>query len=345
MRTRRLIVLGAALAGAALSAAPAYPPSPVLRGIEWAPADTVKRAAPDGDNWPVTWARDDALYTTWGDGTGFEPKVPEKLSCGYARVTGGPENFTGENLFSFNEQAGQGRHGLKAWGLLAIDDELFAWFGHADKKGGEARLAWSRDGARSWQFADWGFPEFGLVGFVNFGRGYAGARDDYVYAYSHNGPKADIPADAFILMRVPKNSVGDRRRYEFFAGLDPRGQPRWSRAIADRRPVFSNPDQCLRSAMSYSPALKRYLWWQAIPLPAGARDRGDTRFKGGFAIYDAPEPWGPWTTVFHTDEWDMGPGEHGDFPTKWMQPDGNVAWLVFSGEDAFSVRKATFLKR
>ena len=23
----------------------------------------------------------------------------------------------------------------------------------------------------------------------------------------------------------------------------------------------------------------------------------DTRFQGGFGIYDAPEPWGPWTTV------------------------------------------------
>lgn len=330
-----------ALLGAG-DASPPYAPSPVIAGIEWAPADTVKRAALDGDNWPVTWAADDALYTTWGDGTGFEPKVPEKLSCGYARVHGGPEEFRGENLYSLNEQAGQGRNGLKAWGLLAVDEVLYAWFGHADKKGGAAQLAWSKNQARSWVFADWQFPEFGLVGFINFGRGYAGARDDYVYAYSHDAARADVPADRFILMRVAKTRVGERAAYEFFAGLDGRGKPTWSPDIARRAAVFEHRDACLRSAITYHPVLKRYLWWQALPQPQGHRDRGDTRFQGGFALYDAPEPWGPWTTAYFTTKWDMGPGEHGDFPAKWMSTDGRTAWLVFSGEDAFSVRRATF---
>jgi hypothetical protein len=330
-----------ALAGGASAAelvGSPYPPSPVFAGIDWAPAASVVRQAVDGDNWPVTWGADDALYTTWGDGTGFEPKVPEKLSCGFARVQGGPKDFRGENLFSLNAQPGQGRNGLKAWGLLAVGDRLYAWFGHADKKGGMAQLAWSDDQARTWVFAGWRFDEFGLVGFVNFGRGYAGARDDYVYAYSHDGPKADVPADRFILMRVPRDRVGERAAYEFFAGQDAAGQPRWSEAVAERAAVFTNPDSCLRSAMTYHAASRRYLWWQAIPQPRGHRDRGDTRFTGGFAVYDAPEPWGPWTTVYHTTLWDMGPGEHGDFPAKWMDPAGRGVWLVFSGDDAFSVR-------
>src|SRR5688500_20406883 len=76
---------------------PPYPPSPVIKEIAWSPAATVVRRAVDGDNWPVTWADDDAIYTTWGDGTGFEPKVERKLSCGFARVTGSPEAFTGVN--------------------------------------------------------------------------------------------------------------------------------------------------------------------------------------------------------------------------------------------------------
>jgi hypothetical protein len=45
---------------------PAYPPSPVIRTLQWAPAETIVRRAKDGDNWPITWADDDALYTTWG---------------------------------------------------------------------------------------------------------------------------------------------------------------------------------------------------------------------------------------------------------------------------------------
>src|SRR5262249_33279202 len=55
----------------------------------------------------------------------------------------------------------------------------------------------------------------------------------------------------------------------------------------------------------------------------------------------APEPWGPWTTVYQADPWDVAPGESCSFPTKWMNPDGTTLYLVFSGGDAFSVRRAT----
>lgn len=318
-----------------------YPPSPVIRSIEWAPATTIRRAAEDSDNWPITWAADNAIYTTWGDGTGFAPKVPEKLSCGFARITGGPEDFIGTNLFSLGEQPGQGRNGLKSWGILAVDEVLYLWFGHADKKGGGAQLAWSRNQARTWSFADWSFPEFGLVGFINFGRGYAGARDNFVYAYSHDAAKADAPADRFILMRVPKNRLPERAAWEFFAGCDVAGLPGWSKDLNRRAAVFEHPDGCLRSAITYNAGLRRYFWWQALPQPRSHPDRGDTRFAGGFGIYDAPEPWGPWTTVYYTEKWDVGPGEHGDFPAKWMSPDGKTIHLVFSGEDSFSVRRAT----
>lgn len=336
-----LAVLGTARLAATQPAGAPYPPSPVIRGIEWAPVETIVRKAKDGDNWPVTWADDDALYTTWGDGTGFIPRVEKKLSCGFARVTGTPENFTGVNVRSEAEQLGQGRNGKKGWGILSVEGTLYLWLGHANLKGGAAQLAWSRDHARTWTFADWQFPEFGLVGFVNYGKDYADARDGWVYAYSHDGPLADTPANRFILMRAPKKQLTHREDWEFFAGLSGEGRPRWSREIERRTAVFSKPDGCLRSAMTYNPGLKRYLWWQQIPQRPGHPDRGDTRFEGGFAVYDAPEPWGPWTTAFHTPKWDVGPGEHGDFPTKWMSADGRTLHLVFSGDDAFSVRRAT----
>ena len=71
----------------------------------------------------------------------------------------------------------------------------------------------------------------------------------------------------------------------------------------------------------------------------------DARFEGGFAVYDAPEPWGPWTRAYFTERWDGGPGESSSFPTKWMDASGTTAHLVFSGEDAFSVRRATVVLR
>jgi hypothetical protein len=329
----------------AASAGPPYPLSPTIEEIVWAPADTIVRRAAGSDNLPVTWADDDAIYITWGDGWGFEPKVPKKLSMGFARVVGGPGDFKGINIRSAAEQLGGGRSGRKGWGLICVDGVLYLWMGHADQRGGQSQMAWSADHAQTWTFADWMFPEFGLIGFINFGKDNNQARDDHVYCYSHDGPLADTPADRFVLMRVPKNRITERDAWEFLERPDQKGQPVWTRDVKRRGAVFCHSDGCLRSAMTYSVALRRYLWWQQIPAPKDRPDRGDTRFGGGFGIYDAPEPWGPWTTAFYTEKWDVGPGEHGDFSAKWMSADGRELYLVFSGEDSFSVRKATIVLR
>ena len=322
---------------------PPYPPSAVIQEIRWAPADTIVRRAPGGDNWPVTWANDDAIYTTWGDGWGFAPKVEKKLSLGFAKVLGPPQDFTGVNIRSEAEQVGAGRAGRKGWGILSVGGVLYLAMGHADGAGGQSQLAWSDDHAATWTFADWRFPQFGLVGFVNYGRDYEGARDSYVYAYSHDGPRADTPADRFVLMRVPKDRITEQEAWQFLERTDEAGRPLWTSEVERRGAVFTHEDGCLRSAMTYNAALGRYLWWQQVPAPRSSRDRGDTRFEGAFGVYDAPEPWGPWSTAFYTESWDVGPGEHGDFPAKWMGEDGRELWLVFSGEDAFSVRRATLV--
>ena len=325
------------------AASPPYPPSTVIKNIVWAPVDTITRKAAGGDNWPITWADDDAIYTTWGDGWGFKPKVPNKLSMGFVRIVGEPGNFTGMNIRSPAEQLGGGRNGRKGWGIISVDGVLYLLMGHADRQGGQAQLAWSHDHARTWTFANWKFPQFGLMGFVNYGKDYKGARDNYVYSYSHDSPLADTPADHFILMRVPKNRITEQEAWEFFERIDGAGHAVWTSDIERRGAVFNHTDGCLRSAMTYNAPLRRYLWWQHIPVPKGSTDRGDTRFEGGFAVYDAPEPWGPWSTAFYTERWDVGPGEHGDFPAKWMSEDGREIYLVFSGDDSFSVRKATLV--
>ena len=108
--------------------------------------------------------------------------------------------------------------------------------------------------------------------------------------------------------------------------------------IAERGAVFTHAGNSHRGGITYNTALKRYLWCQI--LPSSPHPQGP-RFQGGFGIYDAPEPWGPWTTVFYTTAWDVGPGESSSLPTKWMSADGKTVTLVFSGDDSFSVRRAT----
>ena len=328
-----------------------YPASPAIERLEWAHPSTIVRKCVlrgrDGsDNWPTTWADDDDLYTAYGDGYGFAPGTPEKLGLGFAKITGAPPDHEGVNIRSDAENRRMGESGKKASGMLMVGGVLHMWAFHADEAGARAQLAWSKDHARSWAWSDWEFEEFGLCAFINFGKNYAGARDEYVYVVSHDGPVAKRPADSFVLMRAPNDRIEERASFEFFKGLDANGAPAWTADINERGGVFTNPGRCLRSGISYCAPLRRYLWWQHIPKfdhPRG--DQGDTRFEGGFGIYDAPEPWGPWTTVYHAEKWDVGPGERAEFPPKWMSADGRTLYLVFSGDDTFAVRKAALALR
>ncbi len=309
---------------------PPYPPSPRIGRIVWAPTETIRREARGSDNWPLTWADDDALYTAYGDGQGFSPGVGKKLSLGLARITGGPRNWQGTNLRSASgERTGDGKRGLKASGMLMVDHVLYMLVRNAHN----SQLTWSADHGRWWTWSEWRFStSFGYPTFLNFGRNYAGARDGYVYIYSHDSDSAYERADGMVLARVPRTRIKTRESYRFFAGRDEKGNPRWSADIAARQAVFVHPGNCYRSSVSYNAVLGRYFWCQTGPGT-------DPRFAGGLGIYDAPEPWGPWTTVFFTPRWDVAPGETSSLPPKWMSKDGRDMHLVFSGKDSFSVRK------
>jgi len=319
------------------------PPSPVIKNLQWAPKETIRRQAKGSDNWPMTWGDDDALYTAYGDGNGFEPFVPKKLSLGFAKVLGTPKNFSGVNLRSeTGEQFGDGPRGKKASGMLMAGGVLYLWARNA----GNSQLAWSADHGTTWTWSDWKFTNsFGCPTFLNFGRNYAGARDEFVYVYSPDRNSAYEPSDRLILARVPKGRVNERGAYGFFQSLDAAGRPAWTADLAERGGVLSNPGRCYRPGVTYNPALRRYLMVMTLPGPRSrdAAGRIDTRFAGGLAVYDAPEPWGPWTTAYLAEHWDIGPGDTASFPVKWISADGRTAWLVFSGEDSFAVREATFV--
>ncbi|MDQ3329269.1 MAG: serine hydrolase, partial [Planctomycetota bacterium] len=254
------------------SAVPPYPHSHVIASIEWAPPETIRRDAAGSDNWPVTWADDDRLYTAYGDGWGFGPrKGRKKLSLGLAVVAGGPENWRGENLPAPSfERTGDGLAGEKASGMLMLDGVLYVWVRNA----GNSRLGWSEDPLReTWTWSNWKWTEsFGCPMFLNFGRHNAGARDDFVYVYSLDGDSAYRPADGMILARVQNDRLRDKVAYEFYAGMSEDGSPRWTDRFEDRQAVFRDPGRCSRSSVSYNAGLKRYLWVQILP-------GGDTRYR------------------------------------------------------------------
>jgi CubicO group peptidase (beta-lactamase class C family) len=313
-----------------------YPPSPVIQEAGFAPVSTIVRRGFHSDNWPITWSDDGDLYTAYGDGRGFKPFTDELLSLGIARVAGTPDHLQGFNVRSDSaERLGFGPKGAKASGMLSVGGVLYMWVRNVDN----SQLACSADHGRTWTWCDWKFTAgFGCPTFLNYGQDYAGARDRYVYVFSPDSDSAYVPADRMVLARVHQTHIAERDAYEFFAGLGPGGNPVWSTNVDLLAAVFEHPGLCLRSGISYNAGLERYLWWQQLPRGI----RSDTRFQAGFGIYDAPEPWGPWTTVYFTAQWDTGPGDTASFPTKWMSADGKTCHLVFSGNDYFSIRRVVF---
>jgi len=304
-----------------------YPSSAVIESVSFAPSCQIMKRADGSDNWPITWGADDALYTAYGDGWGFEPHVEKKLSLGLAKVIGLPPDFNGTNIRSSSgEHLGDGEKGPKASGMLAVDDALYMWIRNVEN----SRLAWSADNGRTWSFEFTFRESFGCPTFLNFGRNYGGSRDDDVYIYSQDGASAYESYDGVVLARVPKDRMKEREGYEFYKGLDGAGEPLWSRSMDERVPVFVFRDNCQRADVVYNEGIGRYL------MALGFNHRG------GWGLFDAPEPWGPWAVAFRTERWDCGDTHGYRLPSKWMSEDGTTMYMVFSGMgeyDAFCVRK------
>ncbi|UCC98636.1 MAG: DUF4185 domain-containing protein [Phycisphaerales bacterium] len=310
---------------------PPYPMSGVITEITWADAGTIVHQATGSDNWPITWADDGEQYTAYGDGWGFDPRVPEKLSMGFVKVSGAAPGI-GVNIRSATgELKGDGRSGKKASGMLMVDGILYMLVRNADNNGRQSQLAWSSDHAVTWTWSSWKFAELGYPCFLNFGRNYAGARDTYVYVYSPDTPSAYDETGTVVLARVPRESITLRDAYEFLTGLDAEGDPTWSGDINQHKAVFTFTGGCNRLDVTYNAPLRRYLLVMRSRAQAGGISQ--------FSIYDAPEPWGPWTTVFYTENWDVDPGESAHIPSKWISADGKTCHLVFAGSDSFAVRQ------
>ena len=110
----------------------------------------------------------------------------------------------------------------------------------------QRQLRQLEDRARTWTWADWKFTtSFGCPAFLQFGRNYAGARDHYVYVYSHDSDSAYKPADRVVLARVPQECILEDAAFEFFQGLGKDGAPSGP-MFASRAAVFSFPGSCYR---------------------------------------------------------------------------------------------------
>jgi len=311
--------------------------------------ESVISLAPGSDNWAITWASDGEQYTTWGDGGGFGGTNSKgRVSIGVGRIVGQHNDFLGINLWGGHNAKTPATFSGKSYGLIDIDNQLWMW--KTGNKSGhsaflEQTLYLSTDGGLTWQETEVSYTTESFGGklgfyaptFLQFGPGYSGAKDEYVYVYApealSDNWNVQIPGK-ISLFRAHKDKLGTASGYQFFAGLDKNHLPKWTADINQRQPVFQDQRGTMRTSASYNPGLKRY--FLITQLISRFQDEG-----GMIGIFEAKEPWGPWKEVLAKNAWQLGL-QNGkktifwNFSNKWTSPNGKEFTLVYTGPDSDS---------
>ncbi len=327
-----------------------YPPSCVITDMsfDWSSHD---RKGAGADNWPVTWGADGHQYTSWGDGWGFQNISGTKISLGVSRIEGASvTGFTGVDVWEGDPQGSDLPNDGKSYGVLAVGSDLYMWVSPGSNAKGyaEQRLWKSSNGGQSWTKATWAFTKSdGLVNptFAQFGKGYQGAPDGFVYIYAnHIKDSSQLVVQKpgeIALLRVAKGSLMDAGAYEFFAGLDGGGKPEWVTQSDQRKPVFEDPEGVgWNTSVSFNAPLGRYL----------LMTEHTESLKGNLGVFEAPSPWGPWFTVAYLSGFGSPPdvpatGFFWNFSNKWLSADGKEFVLVFTGigaNDSWNTVQGTF---
>ena len=354
-----------------------YCHSAVIESMHWHWSEGYTQ--PNGsDLWPVTWGKDGNVYAFFGDGGGFGgDNWRGRASFGIATIAGTPpaQIGTAKNIYGGYGSRHRSTLNGKASSIIAVGSSFYTLGGifrstdsrskYPSQRSGSpdrVEIAYSVGNAYSWRTVDWEFcrPEseraprgmerFCPMRFVNFGPGNSGAADGYVYlleldaqSYWEEGIKTH-PIHTY-LARVPPNKLRNRKAYEYFCGLNSRGEPIWRAETDQIQPVFTdrnaNQPGCggicsMSSALSeivYSPAIKRYI----------GIAQGD--YVGQTSFYDAPNLWGPWTVIeYHNIAAASGSGGWGNLGTAaggsmgvhpvnaWTAASGETMWFIYSSD-------------
>jgi hypothetical protein len=341
--------------GLTLAATP-YPQSRILGGISWNEASK-QRYARDSDLWDSAWASDDNVYAGWGDGEGFSGRT--KAQMGFSGLSGSPSDGTliGTDIFygMNNPPECPGNSppilGGKPTGTAALPNGLIysMHLSGADLGGGNCASQWlarSTDNGASWtdHVGNINWPDangFAPSAVLQYGRAQAGALapdnsgTPYLYIY---GTKAHRPLYEQYLARVPASradSIEELSAWRYYAGSDAFGNPLWSASSALAAPVWIDTNNGQWLEVTFDKAIGRYLAYD----DHGYSCQGQP-CERQVSLFDAPSPWGPWTTFDYEDEFDnAGCGTNclGDraevsffLMQKWFSPDGLTLWGQYS---------------
>lgn len=339
---------------------PPTPPFPASSVLLNASFGAVSFWNGSGDTWPSAWAADGSLYgwdcdsygspmSLWRvDGDPFEPgglnpvnramqAIDYEHMCAYLGPTGSyPKiNVKPAGMMALPPSPGA-PNGTLLTGISCMNYGDDAAFNRQHNLAGF--LATSVDGGATWANATpVGTPTFsGALAapvFVSCGQanGPCAAKDGgYIYAFfpgAFDGQAYWDNNDAMFLGRVPNASYADVGAWDFFVGLDGAGAPQWLPDPSQAQPSVQFARMLGENGVTYHPGLSRYLIanfgfidaqgnprpWHSQPFMSPHRTQ--------MIFLEAPNPWGPWSIFYRTDDTPLAPGLYTPtFPAKYIQP-------------------------
>lgn len=322
----------------------------------------------DGDMWPITWADDDNMYGGAGDNMG-SPMNFWKITMSNRDLmpTVSLINNRPVDHRAYCRIVGQEKpNSIKPAGLLHVDGVMY--FAVESQNYGDNPEFNRQHNTNGWivTSSDYGVswdcgatPTDFLTGrlaschFLQFGKSYDGARDEFVYAYfpgvGDDGNSYWENGDCILLGRVPRDSILTRDAWEFYVAVDESNVPSWSADDTKAAAVFRYPLMTGEDHVSYNAGIKRYILGnygfhdgKGNPFPHhqmayphidddGNMTENIAAEHSQLALFEAPEPWGPWSLFFKQDCWGQFGIYQPCFPTKLMCADGLRMAMVSSG--------------
>ncbi len=244
--------------------------------------ETIKRLGGNGDNWCITWAKDNSQITSMCDGNWLNIETPnDGFHTHLFRIKGDAANFTREDIPNYPDFSGNDGSWF-GYGIIAIDNTIYTTI---SKTPGESwsgpfrgiKLLKSTDNGKTWNRIDqnrnelfidvndsirnivnekemffleeYGVPHrqqtaypFSFVSFVQDGQNNSANKDGYIYIYSPEGAHAN----QLTLARVKKEKLGIRNEWQYFTNFDSEKKPHWTSDIKQRGYVAEYPQKSLK---------------------------------------------------------------------------------------------------
>jgi hypothetical protein len=328
-----------------------FPISSQIQGVAFTGRYTTYTTA---DTWYPSWAADGALYSPWTDGQVGSWAVGSfgmLAATAHAKITG--DDALDLHILPLGSEFGfpfpyEGRYPCATlvkddvwyYGTYCLDDTRrgLNW----DILGPFVGFRTSSDFGVTWTDTPHSplsplFGEsakenekvkIGKLHIVDFGRNMEHSPDNKAYLLSHGATSshADLSwgsGDHIYLIRVEPSleTMNDPDAYEFFAGSDASGSPRWTTDFAQIQPLIDWPQGCGCVSAVYNPGLNRYLMFVTNCWPTIANM--DT------FILESRDLIGPWHLVSYMTS--FGPqGYFVNLPSKFISQDGKTGWLWYS---------------